>query len=822
MRKILCVIYFISLNASVSDEKIRTWLDSYKGFEENFGQIRDFEGNPVEEILFFTKNDRIGIFIGQKGVSYVIYNLEKTSIENEVAGMPFQAPENVLIHFARIDIELINSNIDKSKVIYEEELPGYTNYYLAHCPEGILFVKSYKKIRIKDVYPGIDWIWKYEGNYLHHEFEIKPYADINKIRMKIKYCDYEIKENGKKVVFQTPIGSIEDGKISAYENKKYVDVSYKTDENGVIYFDVKNYSKKNTLLIDPPLSLLWATYYGGNTLDYAHSISSDPFGNIFLTGYTYSTNFPTYYPGGGAYYEDTNQGECDLFILKFDNSGVRKWATYYGGTDWDYGYSITTDGSGNIFITGYTISRNFPLRDPGGGAYFQQHAGSFDVFILKFNNLGLRKWATYYGGRSYDQAYCITADSFGNIFLTGRTASVNFPLYNPGGGAYYQWTIGGNYDAFILKFDTSGVIKWGTYYGGIDWDEGWCIKADKMGNVFVTGRTYSLNFPTHNPGGGAYYQGINMGGHDLFILKFNNSGVRKWATYYGGEDWDWGISITIDAMDNLFITGNTNSIYFPTYDPGGGAYYQGTLAKGPDLFILKFDNSGIRKWATYYGGDNFDECYSITHDLMNNIFLTGYTKSINFPVYNPGGGAYYQEYKGGIDVFILKFDNTGIRKWATYYGGDTLDIGYSITTDTSGNIFLTGYTFSNDLPTYNPGGGTYYQGVIAGGYDLFILKFESSINIREDNELFLPRLKFLNIPTFFEENIELKINGLLEKGIKISVYNSSGRIVYSKEFSHAHSLLLSGEKLLKLGKGIYFILVYSEKQEIGKTKLIKK
>ncbi|MEO0284991.1 MAG: SBBP repeat-containing protein [candidate division WOR-3 bacterium] len=808
------LIFFISITWAyaleginpnqLSSQNVKSWINDYIGFEKNFGQVKDFEGKPVKDVLIRAKLPNFGIFITRKGVSYVIYSYIGKKNFDKRNRLLHPEENKSEVSYARIDVDLIDANIKEENIDFEDPLPGYTNYYLPSCPDGVLGVITYRKVRIREIYPGIDWVWRYEDGKVHHQFELKPFADISRIRMDIKYADVEIKD-GKKLILKTPISQIEDGEILAYQASKEAKVLYDFKE-GYITFTA-NYSRENTLIIDPPLALLWATYYGGSDWDEGWSIATDVGGNVVLTGVTHSADFPTYNPGGNTYYQGTIAGYDDAFILKFNNSGVRIWATYYGGSDYEFSFSITTDPNANIFVTGRTRSTDFPTYNPGGNAYYQGTiAGGSDIFILKFDISGEREWATYYGGSSYESGYSITTDADANVFLTGETSSTNFPTYDPGGNAYYQGTYGGEWaDAFILKFDNFGVRKWATYYGGDSADVGISITTDASGNVFLTGGTRSANFPLQDPGGGAYYQGTKAGYSDVFILKFDNSGVRKWATYYGGNYREGGYSITTDVSGNVFLTGRTESTNFPTQDPGGGAYYQ-TNAGGDDPFILKFDNSGVRLWATYYGGNDNDEGTSITTDASGNVFLTGITCSIDFPTYNPGGYAYYQGYVGACEAFILEFNNSGVRKWATYYGGSDGEWGVSIATDVSGNIFVTGITSSNDFPTFYPGGNTYYQVVYAGNGDAFILKFESSISVKENLNSFKEKNNLYVLRN--SKSLVLVFDIKNPSEIELDFYNINGSLIEKRDYGYFEKGMQRLEiNLSGINKNTYFIKV---------------
>ncbi|MFO0435877.1 MAG: SBBP repeat-containing protein, partial [Sphingobacteriaceae bacterium] len=500
----------------------------------------------------------------------------------------------------------------------------------------------------------------------------------------------------------------------------------------------------NTLIIDPQLN--WGTFFGGTGFDGPTSIETDNLGNIYIAVYINSTitGFPLQNLVG-AYNDATyNGGTYDVIISKFSNNGNHLWSTLYGGSGIDWANSIACDNTGNIFLTGYTLSTNFPTLNPAGGAYFQgtlSGAGSADAFILKFSNLDVRLWATYYGGSGNDYGNSLTCDNAANMFVTGSTSSPNnFPTWNPLGGAYFQGTNGGGDDSFILKFSNTGVRLWATYYGGSSVDCGYAIDCDNTGNVFVTWQAQSTNFPTWNPLGGAYFQGTNGGGgnNDAFILKFSNTGVRLWAKYYGGSSSDEGYSIICDNTGNVFISGQTVSTNFPTFNPAGGAYFQGALGGVYDAFILKFSNTGIQLWATYYGGSANERAFwsydNLAVDACGNVYLTFSTLSTNIPTLSSQsscGGFNDNSFflvSGFIqDLFLIKFTNSGQSLWATYIGGNGDDFRSPIATDNNGNLFVSGEwinaTNNATYPLVNPGGGAYYDPTFNGNDDGFLMKF---------------------------------------------------------------------------------------------------
>ncbi|MBI2270608.1 MAG: SBBP repeat-containing protein [Bacteroidetes bacterium] len=739
-------------------------------FVENKGQMTDMANNPVPFVLFKIEAPGLDMYITEKGLTYVFLKLEEDEAEKEgltqtdsregAKGIPAYKDEKIKVEWERIDMVLKGAAIKKKNIIKENASTDFKQYFLAHCPDGITDVHTFQQITIKDIYPGIDWVL-YNSNIkgFKYDFVVHPGAkprDIELVyssRKKLKITDdgnIEIQTKHGKLTEQAPESFLSNGSSLSFEEgrgemieSKFKLLSTELNIYGgydiTIDFDFPHISQlpagqaglTSDLIIDP--QLIWATFYGGNSIDGPMSIETDNNGNVFVVGYTSSTDLPTQNPGGLSYFQGTGGATGAAFILKFNNTGLLLWSTFYAGTGGDGAWSVATDPSGNVFVAGITGSNDLPTQNPGAGAYFQgAYAGGQDGFILKFNNTGVRLFATYYGGSGFDYFESIATDASGNVFLAGITSSNNLPTQNPGAGAYFQGANAGGLDAFILKFNNAGVCLWATYYGGSGDEMTHYTATDAGSNVFITGWTASGNFPTQNPGAGAYFNGTNAGGDDVFILKFNNSGVCIWATYYGGSSADWAHSITTDTGGNVFVAGWTSSNNLPTQNPAGGTYFQATKAGGFDVFILKFTNAGVRLWATYYGGssdESFSSADNLDVDNCGNVYLGFETYSSNIPIQSSCDVGYFDNsYNGGNgDQFIALFSNSGILRWATYLGGDGGDFRTPIVVDVNNNLFVSGEWINAitdaSYPLSTPGGGTYYDGTFNFSHDGLMVKF---------------------------------------------------------------------------------------------------
>lgn len=331
------------------------------------------------------------------------------------------------------------------------------------------------------------------------------------------------------------------------------------------------------------------------------------------------------------------------------------WASYFGGTSDEYGYSIATDPSGNVYIAGSATSTSHIATT---GAHQTIYGGLGDAFLAKFNSSGTLQWATYFGGAGIEQANGVACDTAGNVYITGYTNSTS----GIATGLAYQISKGGtgtNENAFLAKFSSSGSLLWSTYLGGSGNDEANGVACDISGNVYITGVAESTSGIATSNG---YQQSIG-GLQDVFVAKFNSGGQIQWATYYGGTYAEEGNAIACDIYGNVFVTGYTFSD--SNISTTGAYQLVHTSTSDKDAFLARFDSSGALKWGTYFGGSLFDEGYSVACDTNGSVYMGGQTSSSGLLLTN----SYQANIGGNVDGYIAKFDTSGTMQWGTYYGG---------------------------------------------------------------------------------------------------------------------------------------------------------
>lgn len=718
MKKIsLFLLVFVFLVSSSpaktsSDVPVQTGM----AFRENKGQIHDQNYQPRPDVLFGAMAGPMAFHLRNKGVSYQLYRTERWK-ETTHAKTKELRREIELQTIYRIDLNWLGAN-KNFKVIPDAALPGYNNYYLENCPMGAVYVRSFSGVWLHQLYEGIDLHYYEKDGQLKHDYAVAPGADYKQIRVSVAGAEIELGTTGN-LILRTPLGSIEEGRPLVFQGGRMLKSRWVV-QNSVLSFEIEGYDPKQELLIDP-VTRLWGTYYGGSSDEYGYGCSTDGSGNAYVTGRSDSSGgseiatsgthqqssggfseayvvkfdpkgqrlWGTYYGGSGAdvsnacaadsfgnvflvgstssssgnaiatpgAHQTSYQGtSADAFLAKLNVHGIRQWGTYYGSFGWDIGWGCATDASGNVYMTGETSSGSLIAS---AGAHQQGYGGGFaDAFLVKFDSVGTRLWGTFYGGNDDEDGRSCATDASGNVYMTGSTYNI------PGSviattGSHQENFGGGSLDAYLVKFNSSGVREWGTYYGGFNYDYGYSCATDASGNVFLSGNTNgSSGTLIATPG---CFQSSSGGGTvDAFLAKFNSNGQRTWGTYYGSFGSDDGFSCSTDALGNVYLGGRTSSGglmvssggFQQTY--GGGTY---------DAYVAKFSSTGSRPWATYYGTSGTDYGRACAADRFGNVFLAGETTSSS----GLSSSGCHQELSGGLlDAFLVKIsDCTPLNALAT-------------------------------------------------------------------------------------------------------------------------------------------------------------
>ncbi|MGH9900681.1 MAG: SBBP repeat-containing protein [Pyrinomonadaceae bacterium] len=469
-------------------------------------------------------------------------------------------------------------------------------------------------------------------------------------------------------------------------------------------------------------SLAFSTYLGGSQFEHIRDIATDSAGNVYVTGGTRSSDFPT---TAGAYQRTPNPGtpenasieRFDVFVTKMDSAGRIVWSTLLGGPNYDRAYAIEVDGQGNVYVAG-RAGRGFPVTAGSFQTSFQggeeaAFYGPQDGFVAKLSpNGGQLLWASYFGTSDPRIIRDLAVDSAGNVYIASAHEFGSYPTAV--NNAFNNGPRGGQ-DGVAAKIKADGTqVLWATYLGGSAWEGGEnSVRVDASGNPYVLLTTESSDATTT---AGAYDRSY-AGSQDLYVAKLGSgSGLLSWGTYLGGtgNESTETHEFAVDAAGNCYVAAPTTSTAFPTTT---GAY-QRTFGGGTnDVFVSKISADGARLVAsTFVGGAGNDRPEGVAVDAAGNVYFTGTTTSANFPV---TAGARQTTLNGSRDAIAVKLSASfGQLLYSTYMGGTGTEYGRGATADAQGNFFFGGETSSNDWPTLNAAQGTY-----RGGSDASLAKF---------------------------------------------------------------------------------------------------
>ena len=666
-----------------------------------------------------------------------------------------------------VEATFAGPQLGQPKLVGEQPLLARANYLTA-TRQGTAAL--YQRARYRNLYPGVDLVFHGQQSEPEFDFEIAAGASASQIRLNLR---------GHRRLAVAPDGSLQidaaGGQIRWHrpvviQDGARIEGRFRLLSANAVGFILGPHDRAKPLVIDPTLS--YSTYFGASGNDGGLSITTDSIGNVYIAGLTTSPDLPVsrtaVQSAYGGQASAINSG--DTFVAKFTAAGAISFVTYLGGSGDDTPGGIAVDLSGNVYVTGMTTSRNFPVTANApqrtyGGTGGGQLLPAGDAYVVKLNSTGSQiLYATYLGGTADDAGGAIAVDALGNAYIAGSTASSAFPVTEGAFQTTYKGNIGQpslprfgmpfrrRGDVFVTKINPGGTaLLYSTLLGGQREEVPRALAIDAQGNAYIAGYTLSGDFPVtanayqrQHRGSDLSNEFFNLG--DAFITKLNPSGTGLvYSTYLGGTGDDVIAGLTLDAAANVYVTGATSSKDFPVT---AGVY--STRNRGPvdgafesvdddqlwgDGFVAKLSADGSRLLlATYFGGTGDDIPVGIALDQSGNIIIAGMTVSPNLPVTADAAqsqfGGRARTFPGQWigDGFVAEF-NPALSSllYATYLGGALDDVIGGLALDRNGNLWLTGSTASLNWPTRGTPVQANFGGSMATQYfrgDAFLSRVE--------------------------------------------------------------------------------------------------
>lgn len=421
----------------------------------------------------------------------------------------------------------------------------------------------------------------------------------------------------------------------------------------------------------------WAEHAGGILPDEANGCYQDEAGNIYMSGFYFSTDINF---GNGN--QLSNDGLSDGFIVKYNANGNTQWASKVKGPNEDKATKCTADRFGNVYTTGYfdSPSIQFGGNNNDNVSNSDNSGGTFDAFIVKYNSSGSPQWYHSIGEDDDDGGSAVAADTLGNVYVTGwfRAPSVqvssSVTIYNTSTG-------GGPSDMFLIKYDQNGEVLWAKGAGGPDDDKGRGVTVDNEGNVVVTGYCKPPSMTIE----GTLFP--NNGSKDFFLIKYDANGNLLNAKTYGGSGGEEAFSCSTDSDGNVFVSGNCSST--PLMIDTVTLVNNGS---GSGAFLLKLDPTLNALWAKSISSDSNDEARGCYADRFGNSVVTGVFTGNSLTV---GNNVFNNN--GGEEIFLAKYDSDGNLFWAKKVGKSNDDGSNDCHILDNGRALIAGYFNSGSL-----------------------------------------------------------------------------------------------------------------------------
>jgi hypothetical protein len=725
-------------------------------FEANAGQADpsvNFVAHGSGYAIILT-NDGVVLSLQQPDETDQVLDRMSAKVRKRFEAKKFYRFSSRFHHKQKADslkLQVVNGN-GSPQVKALEKLPGKSNYFLGNDPnKWRTGIPTYGRIEYKGVYPGIDLSYYGQKQQLEFDFRIAPGADPSDIRLAAdpqhslriaKDGSLEIGKPGQEVhLFPPQIYQLEGGRRSMVQG------GFVSAGNRTIAVKVSSYDHTKPLIIDPTLA--YSTYLGGNGSDYSGGIVVDSQGDAYIVGQTSSTNFPN--QNG---YQSSGNADGVAFISALNSTGTALiYSTYLGGSGGDWGTSIALGPGGTVYVTGATMSSDFPVLNALQTSLGTPNGNAF-IAAISTTQSGISSllYSSYLGGggnattSAGDEGLAIAADSSGLAYVTGQTASDGSTAPFPTTSNAYQSTLGSpNGNAFLAVIDPSqsgaNSLIYSTYLGGESTgfgDYGMGITVDNSGDAYLTGETTSGGSAPFPITASAYQSTLNSPNGNVFVAEIatTQSGSQGlvYSTYLGGSSdiiiGDSGSAVALDPSGLLYIGGDTTSSDFPT-TPGA---FQTTNSAGGKAFAAKMDLTKIGAqsllYSTFLGGTNGSEgevANGIAVDTNGDVYVVGSTSSSDFPTTSNG----YQttQNNGAWAAYLTELNATASGlNYSTFLAGSCSnlgDLGYGVALDTNGNPYVSGSTCSTNFPVAPSNA---YQTSLAGTYNAFIAKFALNAN----------------------------------------------------------------------------------------------